>query len=346
MKPVFINGSFLSRPITGVERYALEMLKAVDAQHPTGYVLLTPGRITCAPLANVEVRPVGKLTGKLWEQFELPLHSRGGVLFSPFPAAPLFKRHHVVTIHDAVLWVYPRAYSFAFRTWYRLFIPVLASAAEKIVTVSQFSSKELQARCHLRSSKMEIIPNGHDHIIGVASDPSILARMGIGRRFVLAVGSANPNKNVRGLIKAFQLLADPTLDLVVVGAPNQKVFGDLDVGHMGKWTGYITDAQLKALYEAASCFVQASFYEGFGLPPLEALACGCPVVSSHAGSLPEVLGDAALYCDPSSPEDIADKIRMALLSGNFQKRARAVLTRFHWTASAIRLMEVLDSARQ
>jgi glycosyltransferase involved in cell wall biosynthesis len=156
----------------------------------------------------------------------------------------------------------------------------------------------------------------------------------------------NPNKNLAGVVKAFEALRDLDFDLVIAGEPNSRVFGEVNADGTARWTGRVSDEELKALYEAASCFVHASFYEGFGLPPLEALACGCPVVSSDAASLPEVLGDAALYCDPSNPQDIANKIRLAL-SGEYRPAGvQTALDRFQWKHSAARLKEILDALRE
>lgn len=350
--PVFINGTFLSRPVTGVERYAFEIVRALDEEGPSGYVLLAPrsseehGWPEPLQLRHIAVKHVGRLTGKLWEQIELPFYARGGILFSPFPAAPLLKRKQVVTIHDAVLWVYPESYSFTFRAWYKFFIPALAAAAEKVLTVSRFSRNELRKHCHIPEAKIEAVPNGYEHITRMVADRSILTRIGIKKRFVLAVGSRNPSKNLAGVVKAFGQLKDLDIDLIIAGEPNSRVFSGFRADGAARWTGRVNDEELKALYEAASCFVHASFYEGFGLPPLEALACGCPVVSSNAASLPEILGDAALYCDPSNPVDIANKIRLALSDGYQPTEVQATLQRFQWKRSAARLKEILDTLRE
>jgi glycosyltransferase involved in cell wall biosynthesis len=164
---------------------------------------------------------------------------------------------------------------------------------------------------------------------------------------VLAVGSLTPNKNFGGVVRAASMLTDLGYKVVAAGGVNARVFNGVDLtGDDLVLAGYVTDSELRALYESATCFVFPSFYEGFGLPPLEAMHCGCPVVVSDRASLPEVCGDAAVYCDPDDPADMAKQLRLVLTSAALRrelseagkKRAR----QFGWQRSAEQLNELLS----
>jgi glycosyltransferase involved in cell wall biosynthesis len=295
------------------------------------------------------VRRVGVLGGHPWEQSELPWHSRKGILLSLANAAPLFRRRQCVTIYDASVFAIPQAYSTPFRTWYRIMLPTLGRHAERIITGSLFSRGELARHAGIPEEKVTVVPLGSQHILAVPPDESILTRHGLGGRpFVLAVGSQSPHKNLRALFEAARHLDLRAYDVVTAGGTNARVF---DMGHetssLVTNLGYVTDAQLRALYTHASCFVFPSLYEGFGLPPLEAMACGCPVVVSRTASLPEVCGDAAVYCDPHNPLDIAASIRRVMDDGGLRDtlKCRGIkrAAEFTWERSA---RAVVNSLRE
>jgi len=193
------------------------------------------------------------------------------------------------------------------------------------------------------------VPDGADHLDAVAADDTVLDRHGLrGQRFVLAVGSGNPTKNHAALLAAFaRLPGDLELRLVVVGGRCASVFADhsyidpLGVMRLGE----LGDAQLKSLYTHALALVFPSLYEGFGLPPLEAMACGCAVAVARAASLPEVCGDAALYFDPHDIDDIAKSIRRLcaddVLRATLRTAGARHVARYTWSASATALLASL-----
>ena len=158
---------------------------------------------------------------------------------------------------------------------------------------------------------------------------------------MLAVSTANPRKNFAAVARAIELVGDAGFDFVVAGGADPRVFSGAGVRLPAfvKRVGYVTDAELRALYENAACFVYPSLYEGFGLPPLEAMACGCAVLVSDAASLPEVCGDAAVYCDPRSPEDIAGKLAAIMADADrrrtFAERGRRHAAQFSWRRAAL-----------
>ncbi len=319
MKTLYINGKYLSQPVTGVQRYATGVVEAWDDDLDHGRIdsslfsirLIAPK--TDRPIPNfkrIAVVP-SVFGGRLWEQVELPLRSAGGVLFSPYAAAPVFKSRHIVTIHDAGVAATPEQYSPSFRAYYGSVYRHLGKSSIALFTVSDFSRQELHKYFSIPLEKMIVIPPGCDHLLQVQPSPDILSRFSLEPgKFALGVSSQSSIKNFDGLVRAWKLVGRPELKLAIAGMTNSRVFQhgadvfDRSVVRLG----YVSDGELRALYENAIVFVYPSFYEGFGIPPVEAMTCGCPVLVACTSALPESCGDAALYCDPSSPEDIASKI--------------------------------------
>ncbi|WP_263382428.1 glycosyltransferase family 4 protein [Granulicella arctica] len=312
----------------------------------TPVTVLVPSSVRDLPLyEHLAVKRVGRFSGQLWEQFELPFHAKGGLLFTPCGGAPVIHPRNVVTIHDAAVVSSPQGYSLAFRTWYRFLNWVLCHSALHIFTVSKFSKQELIKWYGARADKTTVTYLGSDHALRPASDPSILGRNQLDRfRYVLLVASRNPNKNIAGLLHALPHLAGSGLQIAIAGYRDEKVFGGdhKSTGSSARDLGYVDESELRTLYENAACFVFPSFYEGFGLPPLEALALGCPVVVSNAGSLPEVFGGIALICRPDDPPDIAHKLLMAAkATPDDRLRNRAFAADFKWADCALATWKVL-----
>ena len=320
MRTLYINAKFLSQRLTGVQRYATEILREWDESLSQGRIDFNRySLVALAPkdlIQQVNYRCIKMVTGntggRLWEQFELPIRSAGSLLFSPYAAAPIFKRRHIVTIHDAGVAATPEQYSFPFRTYNKFVYHTLGITAVKVITVSDFSKGELHKYFAIPKSKMQVVRQGYEQILAVKSDSDVLSRNGLRKEgFVLGVSSRSPIKNFDALAAAWKLLNRPDLRLVVAGGYNTRVFGKgstqaTDTGI--SFIGHVSDAELRCLYENALCFVYPSSYEGFGLPPVEAMACGCPVIVSRCSALPETCGDGALYCNPRDTRDIAEKI--------------------------------------
>jgi glycosyltransferase involved in cell wall biosynthesis len=354
---IYINGRFLTMPITGVQRYALELSNALDdllqESLPgvgTPITCLVPPDCTQKPeWQKIEVRAVGSFTGNLWEQIDLPGHARDGLLFSPANIGPYFHPNQVVTIHDASVFAYPQAYSLAFRFKYRLMFRRLAKVARTIITVSRFSQGELRRYCRFPQERIAIIAHGSEHLERLTSDETILDRYGIrDRAYFLGVGSWSIHKNLDAVVKAFRLLDREELRLVLVGGKFERVFhsSDIDLPANTIRLGYVSDAGLQALYQNAIALVFSSKYEGFGLPVLEAMAAGCPVICARSSSLPEVGGDAVLYFDPDDVRELSDRMRLLLDSESMQKslrmKGKARSRKFSWKETARKTWEVLS----
>jgi glycosyltransferase involved in cell wall biosynthesis len=354
-KTLYINGRFLSQPVTGVQRYARELLVELDAilqstNSGIEVIVLAPRKSTEIPAyKSIRVRQVGKLKGHAWEQIELPLYSLGGVLFTPGGGAPLIHPRNIITIHDAAVFAAPAGYSFLYREWYRFLYRTLCWTSLRILTDSNFSRSELIRWCGARPDKISVIYLGCGHARTIAADNSILERHHLEKYgYLLAVSSRNPNKNFDGVIRALDFLGTEELEVAIAGGTISHVFNQtsLTADHV-KDLGYVSDRELRSLYENAACFVFPSFYEGFGLPPLEALALGCPVVVGNTASLPELFTGIALLCDPRNPQDIAAKIRESIAArGDLAARAlnAANADRFTWSKCAQETWAILLAA--
>ena len=365
--PLFINGKYTAQRTTGVQRVAARLVLALDAllaDDAAAAQALGPVTLLCPPqsrgrlpaLRHIRARPVGAvaLPLHLWEQAVLPWAARGGRLLSLAGAAPYWARRPAALLHDAAVWDHPEAYTPAFVRWYRLLFARQARVAQPLLTVSAFSQQRLAACLGLPPQRLQVLHNGADHLRTVVPDDTLLRQHGLPPGgFLLAVANANPTKNLDALVQAHAALpARLALPLVIVGGHNTRVFRDGTAGPVTPAAaapvlrvGVQGDAVLKALYGAAAALVFPSVYEGFGLPPLEAMGEGCPVLAARAASLPEVCGDAALYCDPADPADMARALVQLLDDPALRQRLRAAgpaqAARYTWAASARGLLATL-----
>ena len=303
---IYINGRFLTQRITGVQRYALEITRALDSlisddknlqKHE--YIVIAPKKVLYSiKLKNIQVIQKGVLKGHLWEQLELPIYSYDGFLMNFCSCAPLLKRNQTVAIYDAAVSAMPQSFSWLFRTWYRIMFFCLGQTARQIFTCSEFSKKELHRYFSIPLNKTHVIYPGIEHIRRLTADESIISRANLkDTKYVLAVSSMNPSKNFPLVLDVARLM--PDVEFIIAGGSNAKVFksAGLDVPQNARLIGYVSDEELMALYRHASVFVYPSLYEGFGIPPLEAMMCGCPAIVSDIEVFHEVYGDSVEYCD-------------------------------------------------
>lgn len=352
---VIFNGRFLTQVQTGVQRYAVETLKALDAlldAQPASRAALrcclaVPEGAPELPLQHIERRVVRGGQGHLWEQAALAWHARGSYLVNFNYSAPLLKRHQLVTVHDATVRAMPEAFTPAFRWVHNVLVGVLGRTARDLMTVSEFSRHELRSRFGLQRPDILVGREGGSHAVLAADDVAVLERHGLeSGRFILGVGSVKPNKNFQLLGQAMQLLGDYPMPVAVAGARDIGIFQGQDAPQDAfRFLGFVPDADLAALYRHAAWFVFPSLYEGFGLPAVEAMANGCPVLAARAASIPEVCGDAALYFDPHEPQDLAALLQRVLnddnLRAQLQQAGRARLAVHTWEANASLLLDRL-----
>ncbi|MDR5172640.1 glycosyltransferase family 4 protein [Methylobacillus flagellatus] len=346
--------------MTGVDRFAVETLKALDqlisSKHPSvasyEFVILVPkGTQTDISFRHIPLEEIGSFQGHLWEQISLPLYRLGkqSLMLNLCNTAPVFSCSQLVVIHDAAVSRIPHTFSFKFRLLYKILMPVLGNFAKRVLTVSEFSKKDLAKFFHIPEHKVHVIGESGEHINAFAADTDILSKHGLGsRRYLLAVSSQAPHKNFKLISEAIEYLQDVGFDIVIAGGMNAAVFGQNAHGlsQKIKWTGYVSNEELHALYANALCFVFPSLYEGFGIPPLEAMSCGCPVLASNAASIPEVCGDAALYFSPDDPQALAALIESFCKDSDLQKRmiekAAHHAATFSWKNAALSLVHHCD----
>ncbi len=348
-KTIYINGKFLAQKMTGVQRCATEIVRALDEMAPGlpyELVLLTPGQtVGQLPLKHIEARACGRLQGTLWEQIELPFHAIDGWLMNLCNCAPLVKGHQMVILHDVSFMAVPEAYGLCYRLWHRLMSCVLGRRLPMIVTDSAFSKGELERYLGISPGKISVVHLGTDHMGAIEQDETILAELGLKQEgYVLAVSSQSLHKNFGLVLQAARLL--PDRQFVIAGQGNPAVFKNAGLAAIPGnviFTGYVDDCRLAALYGNAACFVYPSLYEGFGLPPLEAMTYGTPVIAARSASLPEVLGEAAWYIDPHDERDLAGAISglMAdeVLRGSFIAKGRKQCRKYRWDSTAKQIME-------
>jgi glycosyltransferase involved in cell wall biosynthesis len=354
---VVFNGKFLSAQPTGVHRVADELIRHVDsalAARPDlaserRWDLVKPrdARRSMA-MSVVRERTAGLLTWQAWEQFELPWLTRGATLVNLCNLAPVVARDSVTMIHDAQVFITPESYGKAFAAWYRFALPAIGRSSRMILTVSDYSRRMLAEYGVAPAEKIAVVHNGVDHLNAITPDPLIVDQLALPPgRFIVALANTQKHKNIRLLLETMARPAMAAVPLVLIGrsGPDDFAQAGLNVPANVVFAGAVSDGQMRGLIEAAGCLAFPSTTEGFGLPPLEAMSLGCPVVAAPCGALPEVCGDAALYGEPDDPAAWESHM-LSLLESSGERANRTRLGRlqaakFSWARSAERLLELV-----
>jgi glycosyltransferase involved in cell wall biosynthesis len=312
--------------IGGVERVAREMVTRLPRLRTDRYRVLRPP----AALAHK--------AGHLWEQAFLPLAARHDELvYCPANLAPLASRSNVIVIHDVAALRYPDWYGSAYARYQRALLPALARRARRVLTVSEFSKAEIVDRLGVPPDAVGVVPNGVDERFNAAADAGAARRAaGLERPYVLAVGTRIARKNLRAVSGAARVLEENGIELVTVGSG--RGYMRPEPGIALRSLGYVPDDLLPGVYAGALALVMPSLYEGFGLPCLEAMACGTPVVASDRAALPEVCGGAALLVDPSDADGVAAAVLAAAtdepLRSRLTQRGLERASAFPWARTA------------
>ena len=271
--------------------------------------------------------------------------------------------NQVVTLHDASTLDHPEWFSGNFAKWYRFLLPRLARRVRKVITVSEFSRRELARLCRIPEEKIVAIHNGISPRFVPASEEARAAlrrKHGLEKPFVLYLGSLEPRKNVAALLAAWKIVAPREHELVLAGAASrifrERGFAELPAGT--RLLGRVDDPELPTLLSAADWFAFPALYEGFGFPPLEAMACGTPVLCSNATCLPEVCGapfdpaaaeprGAALYFDPHRIDELTGQLRRALAMDDatrsrLMEQGRKQAALYTWDHCAAQTLAVLE----
>jgi glycosyltransferase involved in cell wall biosynthesis len=348
-----INGRFLTQKVTGVQRYAREIVQELDQwiaeRHPLAEglkveILVPEAGLALPELKAIECRAVTGLKGHLWEQIVLPAQAKGKIL-NLCNTAPVLGQN-IVCIHDMNVVEFPGSYSLQFRLLYKMLIPAVARRAKLVTTVSRYSAEKIAA-VGLDPDAIAVLPNGHEHAKAWRPTRSSATEKAVGPRTVVVLGSGAPHKNVAMLRALAREMAEAGLKLAIVGALDAKVFqtASPDSSADAITVGRLSDDELAALLGDCLCLAFPSFVEGFGLPPLEAMALGCPVVSSDRASLPEVGGGAVLYANPERPREwLAAFLRLRddpALRASLIEKGLAQAGQFSWRGSALGYLKAM-----
>lgn len=355
-----VNGRFLTQPVTGVQRYAYNVLNAMNAalsQEGAEAPIIAPPLASDPALSAMPLQRFGPLSGHGWEQVILPTRWQHRLL-NLCNTAPAAKADQVVCIHDANIFTAPESYGAAFRAAYRTLQPFLARRAARITTVSTDSARQISRYLPIRAADIVVLPDGHEHALTwdprlTSIGPAVIEEMRVraGNGFALALGSRARHKNLQLLFKIAPELAQMNLGIVIVGG-GSGIFASetLSTAPNIKAVGYVTDHDLAYLMERALCLLFPSWTEGFGLPIVEAMARGCPVVSSDRASMPEVCGDAALMASPDDPAAWVHQVRQLTTSTDLRQqltgRGHERLPLFSWTNSAAGYLDLMREPKR
>lgn len=346
---IYVNGRFLSQNLTGVSRFAYELCRAWITLGIPFIVCCPPGKIKeYYDISGFRIIVCGRGKSHIWEQLFLPFwfnKIKGEKLLVCFTGlGALLIRKKVMTIHDLAFMANPSWYSLTYRLWYRLMTPLCAATSIKILTVSNFSKSEIMRRLSVSSEKISVIYNAISPKFYCTDECANGKKHFSDEKYILAVSSIDPRKNFLGLLKAFQYVTDKSVKLYIIGGQNEIYSTSIAKLHEEngseriKWLGRVDDIVLKEYYLHALCFVYPSLYEGFGIPPLEAMACGTPTIVSNIPALKEVCGEASLYVNPYDEKDIADKINLLVNDDNLCQqliiKGQERCTTFNWLHSA------------
>lgn len=349
--PFSINGRFLTQVTTGVQRYAREITGALDEilhQHGSSGSILVPNTTTAIPdyaaLDVVQASPGG---GYAWEQFVLPMKSDRPIL-NLCNTASIMRADQIICIHDATIFNMPESFSLPFRSVYRMLHPLLAKRLLKVTTVSHYAANELARFLPITRDEISVMPDGHEHVFRWnAAASNIFERFPIRRPFILLLGNRAKHKNAQMILDLADDLDALGVDLMVAGG-GAGIFTAMSHTHADnvRAIGFVSDDDLAALFSQALCLVFPSFTEGFGLPIVEAMTLGCPVVSSNASCMPEICGEAALLAAPDDPaawlKHIAALLGSPQLRKELSERGRIQARKFSWSQSASDYLALLN----
>ena len=348
---------------TGIGVYTRSLLEALVARGHYRFLGMAhrpPRDLDQLLAAGVAVETQGMPLGVLWQQLRLPLRLRRGdvdLLWSPLNTLPRWLPvPGVVTVHDLTALLFPETHRLKVRLSILPFLHHTLRQASAVIAISEATAADLRQRFPGCGERLHVVHNGIDPVFRAGTAEEIEAvrdRLACPRGYLLYAGTLEPRKNVERLLDAWQLLRQRRPDtppLLLAGAPGWRntelVARIASLGPEVRHLGHLERRNLVRLFQGASAFVYPSLYEGFGLPPAEAMACGVPVVTSNVSSLPEVVGDAGLQVDPTDPAALAAAIARILdqpeLAAELRRRGLERAQLFSWTHAAEQLEEIFQ----
>lgn len=337
-----LNGRYLLHRITGVERYAGEIIAELDKIVSDDFaVLVIPPEVAddkLPELKHIKIQKVGRLHNRAWEHISFPIFAKQHKLMpvSFCNVAPLLYPG-IVTVHDVKVMARPEYFSMKFRIWYHLLFSNISRRAKKIITVSEFSKREIMKYCRIEEERICVIPSAWNHYIRIGYDDNALNKYGLQtKNYFFAMSSFEPNKNFKWVATVAR--KNPDKIFAVAGSINTMVFQEglgFDAPKNMKILGYVSDKEAKELMKQCKAFLFPTFYEGFGLPPLEALSAGAPaIVVSDTEVMHEIYDGVANFIDPNRYDYSLDQ-----LCCPDETKITELLERFTWKQSARALYE-------
>ncbi len=358
---VVVNGRFLSQPQSGVQRFAWQLVRAIDTHlssinNSKLSVKLALPRLFSDALLLKSIEPVvlsesWPKTGHIWDQIMPMYFSNDAVDVHLTNGGPALRQRGVSVIHDAAIYRTPGNYSRKYVLAHKA-LELILSKRRRIYTVSEFSRGELSMFLNTPPDQISVIPNGGDHILSYAESGAGLEFIAPEKlsNAIVVIGSTSPNKNLKRLVSAFEKVNSIDKNLIIVGGFDDSVFsGSINLsGDSVYMPGRLTDEQIVFLLKRVRCLVFPSIYEGFGIPPLEALYLNCPVLCADIPATREVCGDSVTYFDPHSVESIAAAIQAMYNCSPtiLQDRQASAFNRareFTWHRSAAKLLNNIES---
>ena len=343
MNKIIINGRFLSHRVTGVERYAREILSELDKiVQPGNIEIAIPPEVKEIPTYhNIRVSHVGKLHNRMWEHYSFPIYVRKqkGLSLNLCNVAPLISPG-IVCIHDVKIKATPQYFNKKFLLWYNLLYVNATKRAKVIITVSEFSKAEIVKYYHVKPEKIHVIANAWQHYVRIKYDDNALEKYGLENgKYFFSMCSLEPNKNLKWILEVAK--QNPEQIFAVAGSANKIVFNkseNFNIPSNVRFIGYISDGEAKKLMQECKAFLFPTFYEGFGIPPLEAISVGTKwVVVSDTAVMHEIFGKGVTYINPS----IA-KFDTQFNGAEDEELFQIILNRYSWKKSALLLWELLQ----
>jgi len=281
------------------------------------------------------------------------------LVHEPSPILPIISgTHFIATVHDIIPLLFPKIVSTRLKIYFQLFFKYQVKRASHLIAVSNYTKNDIIKFLKIPKHKISVVYNGVDKQYKLLNKSLckkfLQKKYKIPKNFLLYVGTLDPRKNVRLILLAFEKLKRhfPLLKLVIVGKNDWKnyeivkIIKQLGIQDKVIFTGFVPDEELPSFYNSAAVFVFPSLYEGFGLPPLEAMACGCPVITSNTSSLPEVVGDAGIMVNPHDIKGLANAIEKVLTNKKLRqqmiKNGLKQAKKFSWEKCAKETLKVYE----
>ena len=340
MNEIYINGRFLTQGLSGVQRFAYEIVKALSKINVITLLLPKNSRVKDCYNLEFKVKRIGINSGHFWEQFDLPFFLssiKNPLLICLTNSGPIFYKNKIVTVHDLSFYS-NKWFNSTYSTYYKFITPKIIFNSHKVLTVSEFSKNEIINRFQISNKRVEVIYNASN------IKKSKKSRK-ISSKYLLYVGTLSKRKNLAILLNSLELL-DSDLELVIVGKidkniKDEKIYKNQRIHLIND----ASNADLSNYYSYAEALIFPSFYEGFGIPPLEALKCGCPVIASNILVLKELYEDVIIYFNPYDEKELTEKIKFLMNNDKIKQKmindSFKIINKFSWDDSAAKINHLI-----